>query len=107
VGKIVLLVRPLNPIYGYIDGLFVPFREWTEQRGDIDPKKAYFSQNIDIYSARQMKQIKDELALEALKAEELEMKRKKKRRSVAPKTKTLSMVNQDIEYDEKAISGVN
>ena len=51
-GKIMLLVRPLNPNYGLMDDAFIPFREWAEQRMDIDPKKAYNKNALDIYSAR-------------------------------------------------------
>ena len=52
-GKIILFVRPLDE--DYIDGVYVPFKEFATQRCDINPTKAYFQGTMDIYSPRRMK----------------------------------------------------
>jgi len=106
-GKIVLLVRPINySSYGYIEGMFVSFKEFAEKNGDVNATKTYFHNEVDIYSARQMKQLKEGLAQDHEEAERL-LQKKKKRKSVAPKLKTASLVSLGNEENGHLSSGVN
>lgn len=103
-GKIMLLVRPVDE--DYIDGVYVPFREWTEQRGDIDPSKAYFHDGMNIYNPGQIKHLKESW-VKVEDDEEAKKKRYSKRKSVAPKTKKLSIANEEDIENGHLGSGVN